>query len=73
MTDRETVLSVMGMTCGSCAKHVDRALRAVPFVTEVDVRLREKRVVVRHPAGPVASGDLIAALRAAGYDGAPAT
>ncbi|HEY3400880.1 MAG TPA: heavy metal-associated domain-containing protein [Geothrix sp.] len=28
---------VTGMTCGGCARHVDKALRATPGVTEVAV------------------------------------
>ena len=51
MTESETVLNVVGMTCGSCAKRVDRALRAVPGVEEVEVRLRDKQAVVRHLEG----------------------
>lgn len=71
MTERETVLNVVGMTCGSCAKRVDRALRGVAGVDEVEVRMREKQAVVRHPEGAVSGEALITALREAGYDGTP--
>ena len=31
--------SVKGMTCGGCVRHVDKAIRATPGVTEVTVDL----------------------------------
>jgi copper chaperone CopZ len=36
----ETInLSITGMTCGNCVKHVEKALRDVPGVQEVEVDL----------------------------------
>lgn len=69
---RETLLSVGGMTCMSCVRHVDRALREVEGVQAVEVRFREREVLVKHdPEGaPVAA--MIEALRDAGYESAPA-
>jgi copper chaperone CopZ len=36
-------LEVHGMTCGSCVKHVTKALQSVPEVTHVDVDLASGR------------------------------
>jgi copper chaperone CopZ len=39
-------LEVQGMTCGSCVKHVTKALQAVPGVTNVEVDLANGRARV---------------------------
>ena len=67
----ETLLDVDGMTCGGCVRHVDRALNAVEGVAEVDVKLREGRVLVKHGAA-VATDALRRALEDAGYPARPA-
>jgi copper chaperone CopZ len=54
------------MTCNGCAKHVDKALRAIPGVTAVEVSLPDKLAKVEHSdaAGVPA---MIAAVESAGY------
>lgn len=54
-------LEVQGMTCGSCVKHVTKALQSVPGVNRVDVDLANGRAKVE---GDLQSGaePLIAAL-----------
>lgn len=70
--DRVTLLNVSGMTCGSCVRHVDRALRALAGVRDVEVRLREGRVQVKHDPSGAPAASMIGALRAAGYEGSVA-
>lgn len=65
--NRETTLEVSGMTCRSCVGHVHAALRELDGVCEVDVRLREGQVVVRHDENAVPSERLLEALAEAGY------
>ncbi len=67
----ETLLDVEGMSCPSCVRHIDHALKAVDGVTNVDVRLREGRVLVKHE-GQVSEGALVEALDDAGYASRPA-
>jgi copper chaperone CopZ len=64
-----TELTITGMTCNGCVRHVDKALRAVPGVTAVEVVLVEHRARIVHDATaqPVA---LIAAIEEAGYQAA---
>lgn len=57
-------LNVEGMSCGSCVKHINAALRPVAGVDEVTVDLPSGLVTV---SGDTDSGLLIAALREAGY------
>ena len=59
------VYRVQGMTCGGCAKHVEKALRSVPGVTNVAVDLAKGTVAV----GGTASFEAMAAgVEAAGYE-----
>ncbi|WP_373045376.1 heavy-metal-associated domain-containing protein [Vulgatibacter sp.] len=68
----ETILDVMGMSCPSCVRHIDEALRGVDGVETVEVRLADGTVAVRHETGAAPVQTLIAALRDAGYDALPA-
>ncbi|XOB98954.1 mercury(II) reductase [Deinococcota bacterium DY0809b] len=58
-------LELFGMTCADCAEAVDRALAAVPGVRRVAVDYEAALAEVWGDADP---GDLIAAVRAAGYE-----
>lgn len=61
-------LSVEGMTCASCVGRIEKALRAVPGVAEASVNLATERASVRYLRGVVDTGELIGAIRAAGYE-----
>jgi Cu+-exporting ATPase len=62
-------LTVDGMTCGNCARHVREALQAVPGVAEARVSLDDKSARVRfHESIPANSEALIDAAAAAGYE-----
>ncbi|CAJ0741947.1 putative copper-importing P-type ATPase A [Ralstonia edaphis] len=60
-----TDLDISGMTCAACAGRVERALRAVPGVTEASVNLATERARVQ---GGAARDALVAAVTAAGYE-----
>lgn len=66
----ETLIDVAGMSCPSCIRNIDGALKQLDGVANVDVRLREGRVAVRHDAA-VAAATLTEAIRKAGYDAKP--
>jgi len=59
-------LTVEGMTCGSCVKHVKQALQAVPGVVHVEVDLLSGRAKVQGDL-QVGSTSLIAALAEEDY------
>jgi copper chaperone len=65
---KETILQVDGMSCPSCIRHIDGALRALDGIAQVDVRLREGTVVVRHDPASAPVDALVEAVRSAGYD-----
>lgn len=62
-----TELQVEGMSCGSCVHHVDQALSELQGVRQVEVLLRDGKVIVHHDGEAVSTTDLVNALQAAGY------
>lgn len=65
-------LDVQGMTCGSCVKHVTKALQSVPGVSHVDVDLANGRARVQGDL-PTGAQPLIAALASEDYPAQLAT
>jgi P-type Cu+ transporter len=64
-----THLSVSGMTCGNCARHVAEAIQAVPGVLSATVNLEANEAAVRWATG--AAQDVPAVVRSvtdAGYE-----
>ena len=57
-------LPIEGMTCASCVGRVERALQAVPGVTDASVNLATERASVH---GNASIDTLVAAVAAAGY------
>lgn len=56
---------VNGMTCGGCAKHVEKALRAVPGVTAATVDVAKGAAIVE---GVASFEALAASVGTAGYE-----
>jgi len=60
-----STIRVKGMTCGGCAKAVERAIGRVEGVTEVRVDLDSGNVEVQGPAKPE---DVVQAVVRAGFE-----
>ncbi|GHA29736.1 copper-translocating P-type ATPase [Devosia pacifica] len=67
-TTNTIVLSVSGMSCASCVGRVERALNAVPGVTEANVNLATQRATVHASSGAADDEALVAAVGKAGYE-----
>jgi len=68
-TERETLtLPVLGMTCASCQRHVEQALRAAAGVDEARVDLMAHRANVVFDPAVARPAALVEAIRRAGYD-----
>ena len=68
-TPETLTLTVGGMTCGGCARHVAEALEALPGVASADVPGWEsgRADVTLDDDAPADPADLVAAVEAAGY------
>lgn len=60
-------ISIEGMSCGHCVKHVKDALSELAGVSKVDVSLESKSAVIE-TTSEVADADIKAAVEDAGYD-----
>jgi len=60
-------LPVLGMTCASCVGRVEKAIRAVPGVTEAQVNLAAERAHVALSSEGSAAA-VAAAIKSAGYE-----
>lgn len=65
---QETILDITGMSCPSCVRHIDDALRGLDGVDRVEVRMSDGKVPVRHDGRGATANHMIAALREAGYE-----
>ncbi len=61
-------LTVRGMSCASCVRHVEKALQGVSGVQEARVNLATSKASVECEAGKVQRADLVRAVQNAGYD-----
>jgi copper chaperone len=62
-----TKLSIDGMSCGACVRHVTRALDGLTGVVHVHVDLQRNQASVEHLPDQADETTLIAAIEAAGY------
>jgi copper chaperone CopZ len=67
-----TTLAVAGMTCGTCERHVMRALEGMTGVMDVQIDLEARQVTIEHLADWIDLASLTAAIRDAGYLAKPA-
>ena len=61
-------LSVHGMTCGNCARSVEKKLAAAPGVANVTVDLAGARATVEYDASVIQPEALANAVRSLGYE-----
>jgi Cu+-exporting ATPase len=66
--EETTELAIEGMTCASCVARIEKALRAVPGVTQASVNLATERATVGFVAGAVDFPALAKAVSDAGYE-----
>jgi len=62
--------SLGGMTCATCAGHVEEAIRSLPGVLTVQVNLATQRAYVDHVVGLLQPMEVIRAVEEAGYTAA---
>src|SRR5690554_1386690 len=62
---KNITLKIEGMTCASCVRHVEKALKSVEGVTNAEVNLATEEA--RIEVGRDAVSDLIASVDSAGY------
>ncbi len=67
------VIPVKGMSCMACVGKTKQTLRAVPGVTEVDVKLSPGSATVKYDPAQVTPEKLVGVIKELGYEaGSPA-
>jgi len=61
-------LPIHGMTCGNCARSVERKLAATPGVSKAAVDLAGAQATVEYDSSLVTPGTLADAVRKLGYE-----
>ncbi|MBN2248323.1 MAG: heavy metal translocating P-type ATPase [Coriobacteriia bacterium] len=64
-------LGIIGMTCSSCQAVIERTLQRMPGVGSAVVNLANETATVAYDPHTLSVDDLVAAVRAAGYDAVP--
>ena len=68
MAPQTLQMKVQGMTCGNCARTVERKLASTPGVTKATVNLEAHQATVEYDAELVKPETLANAVRQLGYD-----
>ena len=63
--------AVTGMTCAACSAHVEKAVSRLSGVQSAPVNLMLGSMTVTYDEKAVTEGDIIAAVKAAGYGASP--
>jgi Cu+-exporting ATPase len=61
-------MTILGMTCGNCARGVERKLSATPGVTKAAVDLPGSSATIWYDGSKVTPEALAAAVRQLGYE-----
>lgn len=66
-----TILRASGFSCPSCVSKIDKQLRGLHGVKDVEVHFASGRIEVDHDPTETTVGDLVSAVKKVGYDAAP--
>ncbi len=64
---KENTFKIEGMTCSSCAGHVEKATRKLEGVIEANVNLATEKLVVKFDEKKLSAKDIISTVENAGY------
>ena len=64
---KENTFKIEGMTCSSCAGHVEKATRKLNGVIEANVNLATEKLVVKFDEKKLSVEEIISAVENAGY------
>lgn len=58
---------IQGMTCGNCVRHVEKALKNLPGISQLEVSLEKHEAQVEYDSTVVTYESMASALKEAGY------
>jgi copper chaperone CopZ len=66
-----TLLRAEGFSCPSCVVKVEKTLKRLPGVSDVQVHYASGRIEIDHDASQISVDDLVAGVAKAGYTAKP--
>ena len=58
---------IQGMKCGNCVRHVEKALKNLPGISQLEVNLEKHEALVEYDSTVVTYEAMAVALKDAGY------
>ncbi len=58
---------IQGMTCANCVRHVEKALKNLPGVLQLEVNLEKHEAIIEYDSTSVSYERMASALKEAGY------
>ena len=65
--ERKIILPVRGMTCASCVAHVEKALKGVDGISDVNVNLATEKASVEYDPSKASPEEVVKAIEEIGY------
>ena len=65
---KKTIIRSQELTCPSCVAKIEKALKALPGVSEAKVYFNTGRIEVQHDPALAEPETLVSAVRGAGYE-----
>src|SRR5260370_38721214 len=65
---KQEILPIIGMTCANCVATIERNVRKLPGIQEVNVNLANERLNVVYDPTQLSHDEIVARVRKAGYD-----
>lgn len=67
MNNKTTILTAPEIVCGGCATSIKKALGNIEGISEVDVNIESKKIIVNHDEN-VSRGAIVETLDRAGFE-----
>ncbi|MDP6149857.1 MAG: heavy metal translocating P-type ATPase [Gammaproteobacteria bacterium] len=67
-SNKKLIIPVSGMTCGACAARIEKAMRRVTGITEVNVNFATEKASVEWDSAILSSSDVTDVIGKAGFD-----
>lgn len=58
---------IQGMTCANCVRHVEKALKNIPGVSQLEVNLEKQEALIEYDSTSVSYEVMASTLKDAGY------
>ncbi len=58
---------IEGMTCANCVKHIEKALKQLPGISQLEINLEKHEALIEYDSSALTYETMASALKEAGY------